>query len=280
MLRLITLMILAGVATTQPRPFTPFELPRGSTIMDVAFTGDNRTMYATLVSATQRYTIVEAHYHGERWSAPKPVSFSGTWRDLEEVLAPDASYMIFASNRPIVPGGKPLDAFYAGRYSPKRGGNLWIVRRTPDGWGTPQRLPDAINANTSTFSPAVAADGTLYFMRATGPGGHFHLFVSHPEGGTYADAQPATFADSRYGEFDPTVAADDSVVIFSSTRAPVPHGTDHLFIAVRRNGEWSTPRDLGLPINAGGHDVEARLSPNAKQLYYSTSGTVLFVDLR
>jgi WD40-like Beta Propeller Repeat len=262
--------VIAGAA--QPQVFAPFDLPAGAGFMDVAFTRDGQTLYVTLYQKTgNRYAIAISHRVAGHWSAPAAVAFSGTYRDLEEVLAPDSSFMIFASNRPIVPGGRRLDAFYHGVYSPGAGGNLWIVRRAGTGWGTPERLPDVINANTSVFSPAVAADGTLYFMRATGAKGAFHLFVSHPVNGTYTSVQAAPFASARFGEFDPAVASDGSFVVFSSTRPPaVLHKSAHAFISYNRDGRWTQAADLGMPINAGGDDTEARLSPDGKVLYYSS----------
>lgn len=267
------LAVLALTPVSGPQVFAPFELSNAS-IMDIALTKDGQTMYATLVRAHRRYAIVESQRIGGRWTAPHAVSFSGQWRDLEEVLAPDSSYMIFASNRPAVQGGKALDSFYYRRYGHARGGNLWIVKRVGSGWGTPARLPDAINANTSTFSPALASDGTLYFMRASGPEGRFHLFVSRPTNGEYRSAQLAPFADHQAAEFDPTVAPDDSFAIFASTRAPLPHGVSHLFISYNHGGTWSRPADMGQPINAGGDDVEARLSPDLRELYYSSAVNV------
>jgi hypothetical protein len=262
---------LASAQSAAPTVFAPFAFTSSSQLMDIAFGADRRTMYATLIEPKGRRSIVESHRVGGSWTSPKAVSFSGTWRDLEEVLAPDASYMIFASNRPTVAGGPALDAYYRRRYRHARGGNLWIVHRSGASWGAPERLPDAVNANTSTFSPAVAADGTLYFMRASGAKGLFNLFVSHPVGGRYIRSQSAPFADNQRDENDPTVAADDSFVIFSSTRAPVPKGNDDLFITYQHDGTWSIPRDMGRPINAGGDDFEARLTPDAKGIYYSSA---------
>ena len=80
-------------------------------------------------------------------------------------MAPDGSYLIFASNRPATDGGAPLDGNYGGAVRPGRGGNLWRVDRRGGGWSKPVRLPEAVNANTSVFSPSVVADGSLYFMK-------------------------------------------------------------------------------------------------------------------
>ena len=85
--------------------------------------------------------------------------------DLEPAMAPDGTFLVFASNRPAMPGGPALDGNYEGHSQPGRGGNLWRVDRTADGWAPPRRLPDAINAGASVYAPAVAADGSVYFMQ-------------------------------------------------------------------------------------------------------------------
>lgn len=238
--------------------------------MDVAFAPDGETVYVTRV-VDSRYTIMESKRVASGWSALAPVSFSGQWRDLEEVLSPDGNAMIFASNRPIENGGKAIDAYYRERYSPQRGGNLWIVHRAGGGWGTPSRLPDAINANTSTFSPALAADGTLYFMRAYGPGGKFHIFVAKEEDGTYRSSSLAPFSDMRYSEFDPTVSADGAFVIFSSSRPPTPPKHSDLFVTFNAGGKWSAAEDMGAAINPAEDSTEARLAPDGTTLYLSSS---------
>lgn len=193
------------------------------------------------------------------WDRSIDVPFSGKWRDLEEVLTPDNRAMIFASNRPLPGTTKPLDGHYNGKVRPGAGGNIWIVHRTTSGWGTPQPMPAGVNADTSVFSPAVAADGTLYFMHPTGEAGLFHIFVSSPP---YATSRLAPFASATAAEFDPTVSPDGNTVVFSSTRAPLPKKTSHLFVTYRHGSTWTTPRDLGPAINGMAKgNIEARLLP-------------------
>src|SRR6185437_2758087 len=157
------LLLIAAAAM-----FQPFVLPKGSYLQDVSTTPNGRTMYVNRVDANGAHTIfVTSKTHGT-WSAPRVASFSGKWRDLEETLSPDGRTMVFSSNRPVDGRTTPLDAFYHRTYAPKRGGNLWITHWKNGSWDAPTRLPGGINANTSTFSPTIARDGTLIFMRASG----------------------------------------------------------------------------------------------------------------
>ena len=256
-------------ANSGPVVFAPIPVRAGQRLQDVTVTQDGRTMFLTMASSRSS-AIVELRRGAPAWSwtLVGTAPFSGRWRDLEEVLTPDDRAMIFASNRPLPGNAKALDAFYGGQYHANAGGNLWIVRRSAAGWGTPSPLPSGVNVNTSVFSPAIAGDGTLYFMRATGRQGRFHLFVSSPP---YRRSVLAPFASATAAEFDPTVSPDGSVVIFSSTRAPLPKRVSHLFVTYRRGARWTTPRDLGPAINVTPHNIEARLLPGHRLCYNSTT---------
>jgi Tol biopolymer transport system component len=274
------LLAVTLVAATPAAPvaFAPFPVPAGSHLQDPTFTPDGKTLYLTQGNADGTYAIVTAREQGDGWSAPSVVPFSGRWRDLEEILSPDGQTMVFASNRPPSGAGPPIDGTYGGKSRPGGGGNLWRVRRTGDGWTTPERLPDSINANDNMFSPALAPDGTLYYM-STMADGHFHLFVAKPDGASYATGTVAPFDDGRYSSFDPAVAGDGSFVIFSSNRPPAKPNTSDVFITYDRNGAWSAPSDLSPSINPTGSTTEARLSPDNTSLYFNSAKTLWRADI-
>lgn len=267
---------LARPVAAQPRTpevFAPGVISGAANDLSPAFTADGQTVFFTRSNNVQS-TIVVSRRSGGRWSTPEVAPFSGEWRDLEPAMAPDGSYLIFVSNRPTVVGGKPLDAFYNGAPQPQRGGNLWRVNRTARGWSAPDRLPDVVNANTSIFSPSIAADGSLYFMQPTGARTRFHIFRAAYVNGAYATPVPVGISSSEeVGDFDPAVSPDESFMVFSSARLPA-NGTS-LFITFREHGTWTTPTFMGDSTstpNTG--NIEARLSPDARTLYFSSTRVV------
>ena len=277
--RLCGLLAVALLAVASaPAAFTPFSIPAGSHLMDPTFTPDGKTLYLSQGDSGGAYTIVATTLEDGAWSSPSVVPFSGHWRDLEEVLSHDGQTMVFASNRPAESGGQPLEGNYGGEPRPGGGGNLWRVRRTADGWTTPERLPDSINVNNNMFSPALAPDGTLYYM-STLADGHFHLFVAKPEGGSYAAGTVAPFDDDSYSSFDPTVASDGSFVIFTSNRPPAKPKTSDVFITYDRNGTWTAPTDLSPSVNPNGSTIEARLSPDNRSLYFNSRNALWHIDI-
>ena len=209
--------------------------------------------------------ILVAERHGDSWSPARPAPFSGRWMDMEPAMAPDGSYLVFASNRPATPGGKALDGYYDGQPQARRGGNLWRVDRRDHGWSAPVRLPAAINGGSSVYAPAVAADGSVYFMQADPATSHFRLYVSHPAGGRLQAATPLPFSDGVTDDYDPAVAPDQSFIVFTSDRPPSSSTASDIFIAFATRGGWSQPLDLGI---AG---TESRLAPDLSTLYFSAA---------
>jgi Tol biopolymer transport system component len=260
-------------------PFAPFVQADKTSVQDVTLTPDGNELYLTQIRDATTYTIVVSTRDGSGWSAPHPVSFSGRWRDLEEILSPDGNTMVFASSRPTTSGGELINGFWSGQPHPGRGGNLWMVQRGNGVWGEPLRLPNAININTSTFSPALASDGTLYYMSQAGTPSHFHLYASKKEAGSYNASSPLPFFDNRYSDFDPTVAADNSFLIFGSNRPHSKKDGNGLFITYNRGGTWTPPQDLGDAVNPNNDATEPRLGPDSHTLYFSSSAKIFSADI-
>jgi hypothetical protein len=252
----------AAATVASPPAAGPWTLARDAS---PAFTPDGDTVVFTRGRGADRRLVV-AHRHGAAWSTPAPAPFFNRWMDIEPAMAPDGSYLVFVSNRPAHDGDAALDGQWGGKAWPGRGGNLWRVDRVGAGWGTPARLPATVNADSSTFSPAVASDGSVYFMRADPTSGAFRLYRGRFVQGNYAAAQPLALGGGEaHSDYDPAVAPDASFLIFSSDRAPTSPDGDHLFIAFATPAGWSTPRDLGVAGN------EARLSPDHRTLYFNAA---------
>lgn len=237
------------------------------------FTPDGRTVYFFRANG-QDYDILSSHLHGARWSQPVIAPFSGHWRDLEATMAPDGSYLIFASSRPIDGGGKPIDGHWGGQLHPGRGGHLWRVDQRGDGWSAPVLLPATVNRFDSTFSPAIAADGSLYFMAATGPGGRFQLYYSQLKSGQYRTPELLPFSAGQYGGVDPAIAPDQSFIVFGSNRPPTPEHDSYAFIAFRAHGHWGDPIPLPAAVNSLGGIDELRLGPDGHTLYVTSNHVV------
>lgn len=239
--------------------------------LDAAFTPDGKSVYFVQGLKDKPVMIVFSKRTGDKWSVPQIAPFSSTeTNDLEPAFDPHGKYLIFASSRPTTENGAKIDGHYNGKVYPGMGGNLWKVELTKKGWGKPEVLPITINSDSSVFSPAVAGDGSLYFMRADN-GGIFHIYRSQMKDGKYEAPIQESYTDKDHGDFDPAIAPDESFIIFSSGRAPAPKTTD-LFITFRTaDGSWGELIDLRSVLSDKVYGVEARLSPDCKTLYFTNS---------
>jgi Tol biopolymer transport system component len=258
----------ASLPMAKPEIFAPGVISAGTNVLAPAFSPDGRSVYFTSATPTTS-TILVSHRQGDHWSSPQVAPFSGQWRDLEPAMAPDGSFLIFASGRPVTADGHAIDGAYEGKTWPAMGGNLWRVDRHGDGWGAPQRLPAAVNGNTSVFSPSIAADGSLYFMQPDPDNGHFHIWHAAYVHGQYQAPVRVSLGDASSEDVDPAIAPDQSFIVFSQ-RHPQKADRNRLQIAFRHGDGWGIPVDLGDVVNGASGNIEARLGTDGRTLYFSS----------
>jgi Tol biopolymer transport system component len=248
--------------------FAPGIIPGVSNLVAApAFAPDGKMVYFGQTRKNEHITIVASYLNGNTWTSPVTAPFSGSYPNLEPAFDPHGKYLIFASSRPTRQGDSLINGNWNGKEWAGKGGNLWKATYSKKGWDEPMRMPEVINKNNSVFSPAVAGDGSLYFMRADS-GGVFHIYRSQYKNGQYQTPVRASFCIDKYGDYDPAVAPDESFLIFSSPRPPAPKSTD-LFIVFRTSKGWSEPIDLRQAVSDKVFGVEARLSPDLKTLYFT-----------
>lgn len=265
----------AAPALARAEVFAPGVISGPANDAAATFSPDGRAVYF-FRSNGEDYDIMLSRRDGAgRWSKPAIAPFSGQWRDLEPAMAPDGSYLIFASSRPIDGGNKAIDGHWRGSLHAGRGGHLWRADRQGSGWSKPELLPDTVNRWDSTFSPAVARDGSVYFMAATGKQGNFQLYCAAFRHGAYQPPHLLPFSAGDWGGVDPAIAPDQSFIVFASNRPPTPANNSDVFIAFRDSeGRWSQPVDLRPFIDNADAIDELRLGPDGHTLYFTTGHIV------
>jgi hypothetical protein len=256
---------LASAADPAPRAFAPDVLSAPHGVDCLTFTPDGNTVFFDREGANAS-TIMTSHRVDGRWSEPQVAPFSGRWVDHDPVVAPDGSYLIFTSNRPVVAGGGPL-----------RGGQLWRVDRN-GGWASPVRLPAIVNFGTQIYAPSVAANGDVYFQSADNPAHRFHIYRAAWRSGHFQKPVPLRIAPAGTYEQDPAVAPDGSFIVFDYGYATA-HQPQRLYIAYRRGDGWSPPVDFGDTVNRL-QPWGAHLGPDGQTLYVTSDVEVGTGDQR
>jgi WD40-like Beta Propeller Repeat len=247
------------MALATPEIFAPGTISGPSGVDCLTFAPDGTTVYFDQQAGWNGF-IMESHRVGDGWSTPQIAPFSGQWQDHDPAMAPDGSFLVYTSNRAAVSGEPAL-----------HGGQLWRVDRRGNGWGEPQRLPDAVNVGSGVYAPSVAANGDVYYQRRDDATHEFHLFRTAWRGDHYQPSQRLALGDPAAHELDPAIAPDQSFIVFDANYAGKGK-PDRLYIAFRESDGWSTPVDLGDAVNRyepwGSH-----LGPDGRTLYFTSNYT-------
>lgn len=141
-------------------------------------------------------------------------------------------------------------------------------------WSEPVNLGDEINTTDSDKHPSISADGrTLYFIsNRAGGKGNFDIWKSEKSGETWS--KPVNLGDSintSGAEQSPFIHPDQSTLYFSSDGWP-GMGRDDIFMSkCKTDSTWSTPKNLGYPINTYHEEIGLIVNARGTKAYYSSN---------
>ena len=152
--------------------------------------------------------------------------------------------------------------------------DLWVSHRQNQnddfGWETPLNLGPQVNSNEEEFSPSFVGGGEhaeLYFSRGlttwVAPiSQHGEVLGSAVEVDLGGEARSAS------------VTKDGRELVFWATRPGGIGGTD-IWMSTRKHigDPWSTPVNLGAPVNTPFGEMEAGISDDGKTLVFSGTMT-------
>ncbi|CAN5484379.1 OmpA family protein [soil metagenome] len=153
-------------------------------------------------------------------------------------------------------------------------GDLFISSNNGFNWSEPESLGKEINSSSHESSACFSPDGnTLYFVsdRAGGFGGR-DIWKSIRSNEKSEWGKPVNLGNTintiedEEGVF---MHPDGRTLYFSSKGHDVIGGFD-IFYANLDQGIWSTPVNMGVPINTPGDDVSFEVSTDGREAYYSS----------
>lgn len=128
----------------------PDSVNRGTAVWEPAIVADG-SLYFMDAHVPGRFRLYRSQYKDGTYQEPVLLGFNdGAWSDVDATVAPDESFLVFASNRPPVEGEHH---------------ELFIAFRTADGWGQITHLGAlANNSPDNNVNPRLGSDRhTLYF---------------------------------------------------------------------------------------------------------------------
>lgn len=177
--------------------------------------------------------------------------------DMGPTISQDGLMLIFVSNRS---GGAGVLDLYATRRDDE-----------DSDWGAPFNVGAGVNSAANELSPHFQNKGeggksTLYFAR----GADIFWAPMSKEGLVLGEAAALTEINSTAPDFGPTVSKDGLELMIQSGRTGGLGATD-IWVSTRTglNEAWSTPQNLGAPVNTAASDVAPAISFDGRTLLFT-----------
>ncbi|HWQ03594.1 MAG TPA: hypothetical protein VNL38_03855 [Candidatus Nitrosotenuis sp.] len=210
------------------------------------------------------------------WGAPQNAgpALNTPFNEQAPNLTVDGHRMYFHSDRPGGFGGS--DIYVSRRHN----------KRDDFGWKIPENLGDTVNTAAQDQQACIFEDEatgviSLYFTsdRSGGLGG-LDIYASTLQSDeTFSWPVLISELSSPANDRGPTIRKDGLEIIFPSNRPGTVPGSfaaaDDLWVSTRPSTKdpWSTPVNLGIPVNDITSDAQPELSFDGKELYFNAART-------
>lgn len=152
--------------------------------------------------------------------------------------------------------------------------DLYISYLTNSGWSEALNLGGKINTDQWESQPCLSPDKRDLYFASRRPGGlgGSDIYVVHllPSGKWTEPENLGPGINTAGDESSPFIHADNQTLYFTSTGLQ-GYGDEDIFLT-RKNaeGKWSTPENLGYPINTISHEGTIFIAADGKTAYYAS----------
>jgi Tol biopolymer transport system component len=171
----------------------------------------------------------------------------------------------------LSPDGQTL---YLYRSDSVKWGNIFACRLNGEIWESPMKLKAPINSKNWEGSCSINADNNLLFFVSNRPEGFggkdIYMIRKLPNGEWAAPKNLGPTINTPEDEDAPFIHVDGQTLYFSSKGHKSMGGYD-IFKTTYNEGGWSTPVNIGYPINTAEDDRFFVLSPDGKRGYYAVT---------
>lgn len=154
-----------------------------------------------------------------------------------------------------------------------RGGDVFVSKINAGKWRTPEPIGKPIASSYWEGGACVSPDGKTYFFSSEREGGFGGSDIWMVEKINKKDwGKPVNLGAEVNSKFDEAgmFLAPDGKTLFFCSNGPNSMGSYDVFKTVLENGKWSTPQNLGYPINSSSKEGQITVSADAKVAYISS----------
>jgi len=134
----------------------------------------------------------------------------------------------------------------------------------------PVNLGDSINTDMPEYAPSLTIDQkTLIFTRLLG-GHNEDFYISHldSDGKWSLAANIGPPVNTPYNEGSGHISQDGQFLLYAGCNFPGGFGSCDIYYSMHAQGRWTTPKNIGEPVNSPYWDTQPCLSADNKDLYF------------
>ncbi len=181
---------------------------------------------------------------GTTWSKPKllpePINTSGN--DGASCFSADGQIMVYAA---------------CGREEGIGSCDIYTATLEGNEWTKPINIGNVVNSDNWDSQPTISSDGNRIIFASERQGGYGREDLYMIERNIFGEWGPAMnlggVVNTPFTDFSPFLSQDGKTLYFASSGHPGYGGTD-IFKTTFENGKWTTPVNLGRPLNTTGDD--------------------------
>ena len=152
--------------------------------------------------------------------------------------------------------------------------DIYMSQLTPQGWSKPVNAGGKLNSDQWDSQPCLSPDKKdLYFAsRRRGGFGGSDIYVSHMQtNGKWGEPENlGPGINSAEDEQCPFIHADNQTLYFTSSFWPGYGDEDIFYVRKGPEGKWSSPVNLGYPINTINREGTLFVAADGKTAYYAS----------
>ena len=209
-----------------------------------------------IITSTQTDSVVAGTnpYHNRLFQA---VLTSNSFQTPEPVVIENLDLLLNQGTASISPNGNFLYYTQWKRSNGKTLSSIYLSAKKGNGWSEPKLLSSVNEEGFSSKQPFCTADGKYLFFASdrTGGKGNFDIWYAPLQSdGTAGNAVNVVGINSENNEQAPFYHNAGGSLVFSSDRTPGMGGLD-LFSSKGSEAQWTTPINLGYPVNSSRDDA-------------------------
>jgi DNA-directed RNA polymerase subunit F len=206
--------------------------------------------------------------HSQFWDITEPTRLGGAINTTAEesipVFSKDSSILYFTRTYDKANKGKELDQ------------DIWFSKKeSVDNYGEGQ-LAKSLNNKFNNAVVGINKDGTAMYTLNSYDGKkdlEKGISVTRKSGDKWSAPEKVNIPSLDIeGDFYGFHVSEDETVMIISYAGPGTIGQEDLYVSVKENGSWTTPKHMGSTINTTGFEISPFLSKSKDTLFFSSNG--------